>query len=453
MARADIALKYFDEQRETVGARIDADIERNRKADATIRISAKDGGTLPENITVEVEQVGHAFRFGSNIFMLDEFETPEKNAWYREKFPEINNLATLPFYWNANEPERGVYRFDADAPKMYRRPAVDLCMDYCAEQGIEPKAHCLNYDYMRPQWVREMTPEAHREALEERFADLAARYADRIKTWEVTNETFNATFAREFLDGYYSLFYRERDFNEWSFRTADKYFPHNMLMINDHLDFGCMRSLHGEYFGPRSPYYMEIDRLIERGVHLDGIGFQFHCFFSKEDETRLNVTRYNPRHILDVLDTYARLGRKLQITEMTVSALGGGEEDEEVQAMLVENLYKLFFSHEAMDAVIYWNLVDGYAVGATPGDMARGENKYYGALCRFDTSEKPAYQVLKRLINRDWHTSLTLPAVNGEVKFRGFAGDYRIKAYADGKEVTAAASIQTGAENTIIVTL
>ncbi len=446
MARADIALKYFEEQRETVGARIQADIERNRKADVKINIVAREG-VLPTDIVVEAEQVEHEFRFGSNIFMLDEFETPEKNAWYREKFPEINNLATLPFYWNANEPQRGQVRYDSDAPRLYRRPAIDLCMDYCAEKGIEPKAHCLNYDYMRPAWVRSMTPDEHRAALEERFAYLARRYGNKIKTWEVTNETFNATFAREFLDGLYSEFYRERDFNEWSFRMADKYFPGNRLMINDHLDFGCMRSLHGEYFGPRSPYYMEIDRLIERGAHLDAIGFQFHCFFSKEKEAELNVTRYNPRHLLDVLDTYARLGRKLQITEMTVSALGGSEEDEEVQAMLVENLYRLFFSHEAMEAIIYWNLVDGYAVGATPGDMTRGENKYYGALLRFDTSEKPAYQALKRLIHDEWHTALTVPAVNGVASFRGFCGDYRIKVYAAGKEIPATIRLASGAEN------
>ncbi len=437
MARKDVALKYFEAQRETVDARINEGIEKNRKADARVCVADAQGNPV-QGAEVTVEQIGHAFRFGANIFMLDEFETPEKNAWYREKFPEICNLATLPFYWSANEPERGVYRFDKTSPRMYRRPNIDLCMEYCEEKKIEPKGHCLNYDYFTPKWLRGATPEEQRAELERRFAMLAERYGDRIRTWEVTNETFNTTFAREFLDGLYSLFYRERDFNEWSFRTADKYFPNNHLMINDHLDFGCMRSLHGEYFGARSPYYMEIDRLIERGVHLDGIGFQYHCFFSKDKEAELNVTRYNPTHIFDVLDTYARLGRKLQITEMTVSALGGGEEDEEVQALLIENLYRLFFSHEAMEAIIYWNLVDGYAAGGRPGDMALGENKYYGALCRFDTSEKPAYRVLDRLINHDWHTSLTAPAVNGEVAFRGFHGDYRVtvKCGADTKEAT-----------------
>ncbi len=449
MARRDIALKYFDEQKETVGARIDADIEKNRQADACIRFVCD--GELPRDITVEVKQVGHEFRFGSNIFMLDEFECEEKNAWYREKFPEINNLATLPFYWNANEPERETYRFSKDSPKLYRRPNIELCMEYCREKGIEPKAHCLNYDYMRPNWIRGASPEEHRAALEKRFRELAELYGDKIKTWEVTNETFNTTFARAFLDPHYSEFYRERDFNEWSYRTADKYFPNNHLMINDHLDFGCMRSLHGEYFGARSPYYMEIDRLLERGCHLDAIGFQFHCFFDKSREAELNVTRYNPTHLLDVLDTYACLGRKIQMTELTISALGGTEEDEEVQAELVENLYKLFFSHKAMEAIIYWNVVDGYAVGAVPGDMTRGENRYYGGLCRFDMTEKPAYKILNRLINHDWHTETVVKAVNGEARFRGFAGDYQMRVFADGREIPVDFTLASEGDNTITV--
>ena len=117
-------------------------------------------------------------------------------------------------------------------------------------------------------------------------------------------------------------------------------------MINDHLDFGCMRSLHGEFFGERSPYFAEIEQIQNRGVnHLDAVGFQYHCFFSKEQEEELAMTRYNPEHIFDVLDTYEKLGKKLQITEMTVSALGDSQEDEEVQAELIKNLYSVFFCH------------------------------------------------------------------------------------------------------------
>ena len=61
---------------------------------------------------------------------------------------------------------------------------------------------------------------------------------------------------------------------------------------------------------------------------------------------------------------------------MTIPAYSDSFEDEEVQAELIEKLYTVFFSHPAMEAIIYWNLVDGYAVAAPQGDMTKGENIY-----------------------------------------------------------------------------
>ena len=445
MKRKDIVFKYFNEQKDYFENRVKKGIENYRKGDAEIEFVSS--GNLPENITVEIEQTNHEFKFGANIFMLDEFETVEKNEIYREKFPELFNLATLPFYWNSLEPEKGNFRFDKNSPKIYRRPAIDLCLEYCEEKGIEPKAHCLNYDYMKPDWLRGAGIEEHKRELEEHFKILAQKYAHIIPTWEVTNETFNVTFAREFLDPNYSEFYRQKEFNEWSFKMADKYFPDNRLMINDHLDFGCMRSLYGEYFGERSPYYSEIERLGNIGVnHIDSIGFQYHCFFAPEKEKELNVTRYNPRYIYDVLDTYQKLGKKLQITEMTVSAFSNREDDEEIQAELIKNLYSVFFSHPAMEAVIYWNLVDGYASGGKVGEMSAGENRYFGGLCNFNMKEKPAYKILKNLINKEWHTSAVLKAVDGKVNFKGFYGDYKIKIFADGKEIPFVFKLSVGLE-------
>lgn len=452
MTRTEVALKYFDEQRETSGKRINEGIELNRKGDALIKFEAE--GVLPENIVVEAEQISHEFRFGANIFMLDEFENDEKNKKYREGFPEVFNLATLPFYWSSLEPEPGKCRYEKDSVRIYRRPAIDLCLEYCLEKGIEPKAHCLNYDYFKPKWLYGASVEAHKAALRKHFRELAERYASIIPSWEVTNETFNLTFAKEFLDdNHYSLFYRERDFNEWSFKTAEEFFKNNHLIINDHLDFGCMRSLHGEYFAERSPYFMEIERIQQNGVrHLDSIGFQFHCFFAPEMEKELNVTRYNPQHIFDVLDTYQKLGKKLQITEMTVSAFSEKEEDEEVQAQLLRNLYSVFFSHPSMEAIIYWNLVDGYASGEL-GKMDVGENKYRGGLWHFDMSEKPAYKALKSLINNEWHTSACVKAENGQAFFRGFYGDYKLKIFADGKEIPVDFKLSSQKENKLTVQL
>ena len=106
-----------------------------------------------QHVRVQAEQVDHDFNFGANLFMLDEFNTPEQNAHYRDTFRQVFNAATLPFYWCDLEPEQGKPRFAADSPRVYRRPAPDLCLEYCEANGIRPKAHCLNYDVWTPLWV------------------------------------------------------------------------------------------------------------------------------------------------------------------------------------------------------------------------------------------------------------------------------------------------------------
>ena len=365
--------------------RVKTGIEMYRKGDARIKLKSTDGN-LPENVTVEVEQKTHEFKFGANIFMLDEFENDEKNAIYREKFAKLFNLATVPFYWSDLEPEEGKPRYAKDSPKIYRRPAPDLCVEYCKEKGIEPKCHCLNYDGWLPNWLNNATVAEHKAKLEKRFREVAERYAKDIPSFEVTNET---------IQNCRSKFFYEDDFLEWSYRMADRYFPNNRLIINDY------NIWFPESYNNRHAYYMQIERLLRDGItHLDSIGMQFHSFFPLESEPNMAGQRYDPEKLYKLMDLYAKLGLAEQITETTIPAYGDDAENEEVQAELIRGVYSVFFSHPAMEAVIYWNLVDGYAAFAPQGDMKAGENKYYGGLMHFDMTEKPAYKLLWNLIQQ-----------------------------------------------------
>lgn len=424
MSRADSALRYFMDNRNYTEDRIKDGIARYRKGDGKIRLLDKNGMPIA-GAKVHLSLLSHAFRHGANIFMLEELETPEKNQLYREKFAQVFNLATIPFYWSDLEPEQGHPRFEVDSPRIYRRPAPDLCLAYCAERGIEPKCHCLNYDQFLPSWLAGASVETHKAALTKRFAELAERYADVIPSWEVTNETFDPHFDKPQS----SAFYHENDFVEWSFATAERYFSKNHLIINDYALFGDF------YRGNRSAYYMQIERLLAQGAHVDAIGMQYHSFFPREREADMAKIRYNPVHLYQVLDTYAQLDKKIQITEMTLSAYNDAEEDEQVQAELLRWVYSVFFSHGAMEAIIYWNLVDGYAAWAPQGDMTSGENKYYGGLLRFDMSEKPAFRVLFDLFHREWHTDLTVETdKDGYAHFNGFFGTYALAIDAKGEK-------------------
>ena len=135
-----------------------------------------------------------------------------------------------------------------------------------------------------------------------------------------------------------------------------------------------------------------------------------------------------------VLDQYADFQIPLQITELTIPAYHWTEEDEDIQAEILKNIYSMWFSHPAMSGIIYWNLVDGYAAFAPQGDMTSGENYYAGGLVRFDMTPKPAYYVLRDLFAKTWHTEAeTGTNDNGVASFHGFFGKYDLEITVDGK--------------------
>ena len=141
----DAVMRYFRARAKETDARVKDGIERNRKADATLVFKDAQGRPC-ETVHVKVRQKRHDFKYGANLFGLAETKDgAEMAAAYRERFAAAFNLATLPFYWKSVEPERGKTRYAKDAPYIYRRPPIDMCLAWCEANGIGPKAHCLNY--------------------------------------------------------------------------------------------------------------------------------------------------------------------------------------------------------------------------------------------------------------------------------------------------------------------
>ena len=411
-------------------ARVKAGVEANRKG--TLMLVFKDANGKPcETTHVKIRQKKHDFKYGANLFMLDEIvDSAEKNELYKERFAAAFNLATLPFYWKDLEPEEGKPRYAKDSPRVYRRPAPDLCLEWCEAHGIEPKAHCLNYvaKFAYPQWAAKDGVAREKMLLEKRFRELAERYAHRIPMWEVTNETLVWNPDRTGV----SEFFTQEDLVEWSFKTAEKYFPANKLVINEAQGYVWQQP-----YGPRNPFYMQVENALLKGCRIDGVGFQAHSFWGVDMKNIVKKAKvqYDPQNLFSVLDTYAGLGRPLQITEVTIPAYSGDPGDEAVQAEVLRELYRIWFSHPSMEAIIYWNVPDGYAHAAEPGDFSKGENVYRGGLCRFDMSPKPAYEVIRDLFGREWRTNVERDVAGGRMAFRGFCGTYEIEATSNGRTV------------------
>lgn len=441
-------LDLFEEQKDFLDEVVNRGIEQNRKGYAVITVTDGAGNAI-EGAVINVSQRTHEFKFGANIFMLDELETDQKNAAYKKYFTDVFNMATLPFYWDSTEPEKGRTRYESDSAPLYRRPAIDRCIEFCQKHGIEPREHALAYEAFFPKWLYGASVDEIKAALEKRYREISERYADKIPTIEVTNEM-------EWENGK-TAFYDEPEYVEWCFKLAEKYFPDNQLCINEHTGLAWEDRCRAT-----DKYYAYIEANMLKGARIDAIGMQYHMFHTREREYLRSRTKYDPKKLYAHMDLYSRFGKPLQVTEVTVPAYSWESEDEEIQAKIIEYLYRIWFSHPNVEQIIYWNLVDGYAhlwdpdpekIKASQGDMTLGENYYYGGLLRFDLSPKPAYNTIKDLINNKWHTEQQLTSdQSGKASFRGFYGSYDITVTANGKTNTVAAELVKNGSRQIKIT-
>lgn len=442
-------LELFEQQKEYTDKRISEGIEKHRKGNVEIIITDENGCPVP-GVFVKAKQKSHEFRFGANLFMLDELESEEKNEKYKKYFTDVFNMATLPFYWDTLEPERGEPRYSANSRKIYRRPAIDLCIEFCKKHGIEPREHALAYDNFFPKWLCKADVAQVKQELERRYSEISERYSDKIRTIEVTNEM-------EWLRGK-TAFYDEPDFVEWCFKLAEKYFPNNQLGINEHTGLAWEDRCRAT-----DKYYSYIEANMLKGARIDAIGMQYHLFNKREEEYEKTRLTLNPESLYRHMDLYSNFKKPIQISEVTVPAYSWEAEDEQIQAEIIEKLYSIWFSHPNVEQIIYWNLIDGYAhvweqdlekIKASQGNMSLGENYYHGGLLRFDLSPKPAYYKIKELIQKRWHTEAeAVTSKDGVCGFRGFYGQYEIEISTADKTLTKKLCLSSKSDNKVRITL
>ena len=399
--------------------RIKTGTEMYRKGFCRLELVDAEGKPVPA-ADVRVRQTGHAFLFGCNAFMLGQFPEAEQNARYEEVFSSIFNEAVIPFYWSDLEPEDGKLRFTSDSKPIYRRPPTDDMLAFCRRHDILPKGHPLCWHCFSPDWAPR-DPEEYMRRLDRRMREITERYADEIFLWDCVNEALTRWPLINMLNKRIAPALSS-DHAERAFRMADRYFPNARLLYNDNQRWW-------EFGGDYSPVYLLVSRLIEHGCRVGGLGLQYHMFpnlVKKEGNQFMN-----PYILYHVLDQYAKLQIPLNFSEVSIISsrdLGDGDRFQEIAA---ERLYRIWFSHPAVDGITWWNLVDGTAAYAPLGSE-QGENALRAGLVNYDFTPKPAFRVLQRLIREEWHTETRFDyAEEGDNVFHGFYGDYEAEIRTD----------------------
>lgn len=400
--------KALAESQDYFLSRYNDDVEKNRKSDFTVKVY-RDGKPL-DNVEVNYELKKIDFDFGCNIFMLDQYDDPNQQETYYKQWLHLFNCAVLPFYWEGTEPEEGYLRYSIDTPNdVYRRPPVDKVVEFCRQNSIDMKGHPLFWQEFVAHWLPEKWEELY-PLIEKRFKEISERYADIIPTFDCVNEPsrlFDQHF--EHRDGSWKYIFPPDNYIDQIFKLAKKYFPKNNLILNE-----ATGAAFCEFRGIYGGYYLLLEKLLNEGLGIDSIGLQCHI---SDAENYKNV--FNSERLYKLLDTYGSLGRPLVLSEIGLSC-----EDEEIQALAAERLYKVCFSHESMTGIFWWNLDDN-GIFCDKNRNAMGENLPYAGLVR-NGKPKEVYKILDKLINEEWHTKGKTKTEKGKCEFRGFYGKYDI---------------------------
>lgn len=264
--------------------------------------------------------------------------------------------------WERYNPEPGVLRPE---------PA-DAFVALAEANGQHVLGHCLFWHQQTPRWVFEDEPgqPASREVLlsrmRERVRELAARYGDRVATWDVINETFldDGTLR----DSPFTQILGP-DFIPEAFRIAAEELPAGVELLYNDYNMNAP--------GKRAAVVAMVHDLRARGIRIDGVGMQGHWRLRTPSLEDIEAS----------IVAFAGAGVRVHITELDIEMLprldGGGADLDarqafaadpannpyvdglpaEVQTELAQryaDIFRIFVRHaDAIDRVTFWGVTDG----------------------------------------------------------------------------------------------
>ena len=467
-------------------ARIDADIEKNRKADASFAVAAPDGAD------VKVEQLSHEFRFGAHIFNFNQLGKKEYNDAYKASYGDggLFNQATVAFYWNKYEPVPGrlraggdyedterfwnsISRAEAMDHPFWRRPAPAPVIDFLKSRDVRIHGHILIWGSAKPDWIYDWyCPESEKRAYD--ALGVPRRSVKDIpssgnwsgsynifwrKRWwaayKLADERALAEMAPTFVKNMRRLF-RKRVFDvaaafgevvdswdvvnesshDWvKYRKSRTGLPvwksGYGLMPGDYpldalLDakeaFPPAADLAINDYNISNDFLAQVADLDSNGVKIDIVGCQMHIF-STNDSMRLSRGATNVNWVGTPGTIRARLDMMAKTGRpLHVSEVTIAAPGEDDRSRQIQAI----LTRNIYRAWFSHSKTMGITWWNTvDGGAVKGEPLVSG-LFTPDMKRKPVYEVLDDLINREWKTKTVTRAKDGKVEFRGFRGRYRL---------------------------
>ena len=243
-------------------------------------------------------------------------------------------------------------------PGRFEFADMDTLMNFAEFYGMQVRGHTLVWHNSLPEWVEATAPEDREVHMREFITRVMTRYADRIDYWDVVNEPISE------IDGMRdNLWFQAmgESYIDIAFLQARELDPTATLVLNE-FDIGFADRKFDDLLAL-------VDRLLEREVPVDAIGFQMHVFssFDQYDELAANMAAIAAR------------GLDIHITEFDVALVD--DDTEATQAAVYERVAETCLAQPRCTVFQTWGFTDRYSFRRTTEPL----------LLDSDYQVKPAY--------------------------------------------------------------
>lgn len=226
---------------------------------------------------------------------------------------------------------------------------ADQLLNFSQSNGLRMRGHTLIWGKFPgmtfpKQWTNQINEatdqKAAMEALMTQYiSTVMGHFKGRIHSWDVVNEPMGGTnlFPSIFTQAMGEAYI------DYAFKLARQADPDCLLFLNEQIY---------DYQGPPGTAFVDLlQRLLDRGVPIDGVGLQSH--------------HINRLHDIDGLKQYIRaigsMGLKVEITELDIRLLLFDHEKDPYQAQgdQYKGIIKTCLDDPACTGVTLWGLTDG----------------------------------------------------------------------------------------------
>ncbi|MGD0793639.1 MAG: endo-1,4-beta-xylanase [Terriglobales bacterium] len=329
---------------------------------------------------------------------------------------EAAYASTLAREFNMLEPEDALkWEVVHPARQSFDFSQADQIVDFATRHGMKVRGHTLVWHQQNPKWLTEgkYTSGELAQILEQHIKTVVGHYRGKIFAWDVVNEAFDelhpgtlrstiwrdqpgigltangiaagdeprasSDHVRSELEARSSK--QMFSYIERCFRWAHEADPQALLFYNE---------AEAEVVNPKSDaIYAMVRDFRQRGVPIDGVGFQMHIANLRADVASISAN----------IGRFTALGIQVHITEMDVAlpvdANGNARaEDLQLQADIYRQIASACLSHPGCTAIQTWGFTDKYSW------IGSHSKKTQGAALPFDRNyrAKPAYEALRNAL-------------------------------------------------------